>query len=105
MKHLIYILLIIATQTACNSEQNEDLVKEPNKDGSVETVITVAHENGYDILKTTHKVWVKGVLDKQIVNADTLKLLGTEAKEVEDENGNLQQTIAPKDYELYITVK
>jgi hypothetical protein len=105
MKYTVILILFFACVASCKSEPNEDLVKEPNKDGSVETVLTVTHENGFDILKTTHKVWVKGVLDKTIENADTLKNLGTEFKEMEDEQGNLQQLNAPKDYELYITVK
>jgi hypothetical protein len=48
---------------------------------------------------------MKGAIDKEIVTSDTLKSLGTEAKDVEDENGDEKNVIAPKDYELYITVK
>ncbi len=104
LKYLSIIILAAISLSSC-SEENEDLVKEPNKDGAIETVINVAHENGFDILKTTHKVWLKGAIDKELVTSDTLKSLGTEAKDVEDENGDEKNVIAPKDYELYITVK
>ena len=104
LKHLSIILLAALSISSC-TDGNEDLVKEPNKDGAIETVINVAHENGFDILKTTHKVWIKGALDKEFVTSDTLKSLGTEAKDVEDENGDEKNVIAPKEYELYITVK
>jgi hypothetical protein len=104
LKYLSIIILAAISLSSC-SEENEDLVKEPNKDGAIETIINVAHENGFDILKTTHKIWLKGAIDKEIVTSDTLKLLGTEAKDVEDENGDEKNVIAPKDYELYITVK
>lgn len=85
--------------------QNEDVVKAPNKDGSIETVITVTHEKDFDLLTTTHKVWVKGSLDKHIVKIDTLKNLGSTTQEGEDSDGNTKNISVPKDYEFYITVK
>jgi hypothetical protein len=88
-----------------NSAENEDLVKEVNKNGSIETVINVAHEGDFDILKTTHKVWVNGAVDKTIETSDTLKTLPMEMKTTVDENENEQEVLARKDYELYITVK
>jgi hypothetical protein len=103
MKKLLPILLICLLFSC--KEKNEDIVSEPNKDGSIETLVSVKHENGFDILTTTHKVWVKNELDKTLIKVDTLKSLGTTLAEGEDENGNTKTAVVKKDYEFYITVK
>jgi hypothetical protein len=103
--HLLFTTICILFLSACATERSEDLVKEPNKDGSIETAIQVEHLPNVDILKTTHKVWVKGNLDKQIVTVDTLKKLGSETKIVEDENEEEKNVIVDKEYEIYLTVK
>lgn len=89
---------------SCN-QQKEDVVQEPNKEGAVETIVSIKHEKDFDILTTTHKVWVKNELDKTIVKIDTLKSLGTTVQEAEDSEGNVKSVTVPKDYEFYITVK
>mgnify|MGYP006188093387 CR=1 FL=1 len=63
MKKLLSVLLLTSLFFSCK-EKNEDIVTEPNKEGSIETVVSVKHEEGFDILTTTHKVWVKNQLDK-----------------------------------------
>jgi hypothetical protein len=102
--HKILLFALSIFVTACN-DTPEDIVKEPTKDGSIETEINVAHEQGFDILKTKHKVWNNGTVSKIIESADTLKALGNETKTVEDENGDEKEIVAPKDYEIFITVK
>lgn len=111
----LLLLLFIPLFYACEpSQPNEDVVKQPSKDGSVETTLSVTHQDTYDILTTTHKIWFHNALDKVIVTTDTLKTLGTQIVEndedgPEDENGDATtvttKAVIPKNYELYITVK
>lgn len=102
----LFILAFISTLilTSC-SDSNDDVVSQPNKDGSVETVMSIRHADSFDILTTTHEVWVKGIVLKFIVRNDTLPSLGTTTQEGEDNNGNTQNITVPKDYEIYLTVK
>jgi hypothetical protein len=102
MKTTILIAAILLTSCAV---QNRDVVRQPPKDGSIETVIAVRHYNGYDLLTTTHKVWINNVVDKQIVQTDTLKQLGNITKRVDDGWGGEKTRTFPKAYEVYITVK
>lgn len=104
MKNLLPVLLLTCFLFSCK-EQNEDIVTEPNKDGSIETVVSVKHEDGFDVLTTTHKIWVKNQLDKTLVKIDTLKSLGLTTVEGEDRDGYTEKVQVKKDYEFYITVK
>lgn len=104
MKKLLSALLLTSLFLSCK-EKNEDIVTEPNKEGSIETVVSVKHEEGFDILTTTHKVWVKNQLDKTLVKIDTLKSLGLTTVEGEDRDGYTEKVQVKKDYEFYITVK
>ncbi len=106
MKKSIITLLTLSTLIfySCD-EQNEDIVKAPDKNGSIETTLSVKHFKGFDLLTTTHTVWVKGKVDKQMVKSDTLKYLGTTKEEGEDSDGNVKDIVLDKDYEIYITVK
>lgn len=102
--NLLIACIAIIGFTACESEK-EDVVKAPSKDGSIETVLSVTHGNGFDVLTTTHSVWVHGLLDKSIVKVDTLKNLGSTVQEGENSEGETKHISVPKDYEFYITVK
>lgn len=104
MKPSLFILFAAVYFSSCK-EKNEDIVNQPNKEGSIETTVSVKHVEGFDILTTIHKIWVKNKLDKTLIKVDTLTSLGTTLVEGEDENGNTKQAIVPKDYEFYITVK
>lgn len=105
MKRIFPLILISFLFASCDENKNEDIVNEPNKDGSIETVVSVKHEKDFDILTTTHKIWVKNNLDKTLIKVDTLKSLGTTLAEGEDEDGNTKKSVVKKDYEFYITVK
>lgn len=107
MKKLFYIGFLVLGLVSCNQPgDNEDVVKEPSKDGAIETQISVEHKNGIDVLTTVNKVWIKNRVDTTIIKVDTLKSLGTmTADGDEDENGNVPKVTVPKNYELYITVK
>ena len=102
----ILVSLIVCCLISCD-DSNEDVVNTPNKDGSVETVISTEHRNSYDLLITEHKVWVKGVLDTVLTKVDTLKNLGYTSEEAssENEDNDGKHVTVPKDYEIYITVK
>jgi len=97
-------LLSLVLLSGC-AMQNEDVVRRPKEDGSIETVISVKHHNTYDLLVTTHKVWVNGLVDKTIVQTDTLKSLGSTMQVVDDGFGAAEKKNVRKNYEIYITVK
>lgn len=102
--NLLIACIAIIGFTSCETEK-EDVVKTPGKDGSIETVITVYHGSGYDILTTTHNVWYRGMLDKSIIKRDTIRSLGNTVQEGENSDGETKIISVPRDYEFYITVK
>lgn len=104
MNRIVYCLLAGLLLAGCKEEKNEDVVEQPNKDGSIETVLSVSHADSFDLLTTTHKIWVKGTLAKTFVTTDTLVPLGTEQVPA-GENGSPETKTKKKDYEIYITVK
>jgi hypothetical protein len=99
-KKLLIVFALVMILSSCNSK--EDVVKDINKDGSVETLITVNHCNGFDVLNTTHKIWVQNSLLKTVIQSDTIPSLGTINEQVEDGSVYDEET---KEYEVYITVK
>jgi hypothetical protein len=105
MYKIIYGLLLVLAFSSCEEEKNEDVVQQPDKDGSIETILSVTHADSVDILTTTHKVWVKGNLSKTIVKTDTLSTLGMVNVEAEDKDGHTETKSVKKDYEFFITVK
>ncbi len=105
MKKILILLCFAIAFSACSKKKNEDIVNEPNKEGAIETVVSVKHDKGFDILTTTHKVWVKQKLDKVLTKVDTIPSLGTTLAEGEDEQGQAKRAVVAKDYEFYITVK
>ncbi len=101
-----FILLACALLLpSCEAETNEDIVKSPSHDGSVETVISIEHKNTADILHTTHKIWVKNTVVKTVTISDTLPSLGSTVQTGENSEGETKAITVPKNYELYITVK
>ncbi len=101
----LLLVIAIATMFASCDNSNEDVVKQPSKDGAIEAQMTTKHCNGFDILSTEYKVWVKNSLQKDFIVIDTLPSLGTTKEEGEDSDGNTKDIVVPKDYEIYITVK
>lgn len=104
-KILLCLGLSLVFASCKDKEQNDDVVQQPDKDGSIETVLSVTHADSFDILTTTHKVWVKGNLAKTLVKTDTLQSLGMISEEAEDKDGKTETKRVPKDYEFFITVK
>ena len=99
----IFLLLALLI-FSCNEEK--DKVKEIAKDGSIETIMNVEHlANNLDLIRTTHKIWVKNVLVKTAVHTDTIPSLGIIQEQMAISNDVTKQVAMKKDYEFYITVK
>jgi hypothetical protein len=102
-KILGLISFSILVFTSCD---DDDKVKEISKNGSIETVMSVDHLNDHlDIVKTSHKIWVKNVLVKNIIHTDTIPSLGVTTEEAENSDGDTKKVALKKDYEIFITVK
>ncbi len=102
---LLLVYALSFTFTSCEEQQNEDIVKAPNTDGSIETILKVNHHEKFDVLTAQYTVWVKGKVSKIITTNDTLPSLGSTTQVGENDNGDTKSVTLPKNYELYITVK
>ena len=111
MKQYKFLLFATIFSTAflfisCEDEKNEDLTQSVNKNGSVETSVTVQHLDSLnDLLITKHAVWYKGAINKTFEHRDTVPALGSEKAAVKDEAGYDKNVDAKKEYEIFITVK
>jgi hypothetical protein len=76
-----------------------------DKNGSIETVLSVEHLDTADILITKHKIWKDKKLFKEIVKKDTIPSLGDTLVGGEDSDGNDHIAKTKKDYEFFITVQ
>lgn len=84
------------------SEKNEDVVQDVNKEGAVETEMTITHlDDQKDLIITKHKIWSKGVMAKEVIYKDTVPALG----EYEEENEEGIMEKGKKEYEIYFTAK
>ncbi len=104
-KRIFYLVAagVLLFLSACD---NEDKVKEISKDGAIETTMSVEHlGDKLDVIKTTHKIWVKSMLVKTAVHTDTIPALGVLKTETETTDGVTREIDVKKDYEFYITVK
>ena len=90
---------------SCRSGNNEDVVKQADHEGSVEMAVSIEHHEGYDLLKSDYKVWVKNQPVKAYTKIDTLPSLGMTTQTAENEEGDEKQVTIPRDYELYFTAK
>ena len=98
--------ILITALVSCQEEKQEDLTNEVDKNGSVESSVTVDHlDSTNDILITKHAVWVKGNKLKDIEHRDTVPALGSENKTAENSEGDTKTVEVKKDYEIFITVK
>ena len=99
-------VISIIVFVSCENEKQEDITNEVNKNGSVESSVTVDHiDNMNDVLITKHAVWVKGNKLKEIEYRDTVPALGSENKTAENSEGDTKTVEVKKDYEIFITVK
>ncbi len=109
MKRLFTITFILISTIAlvsCAEKKQEDLTNEVNKNGSVESSVTVNHlDSMNDVLITKHAVWVKGNKLKDIEHRDTVPSLGQVNTTAENSEGDTKSVSVKKDYEIFITVK
>jgi hypothetical protein len=109
MKKYIITSLLLASiifAPSCVDDEEKDLVNEVNKNGSIETSVSVNHlDSTHDLLVTKHIVWTNGSTSKTIINNDTIPALGAAIVEAEDEKGNTKNAMVKKGYEIFITVK
>lgn len=101
-KNIYSIMAVALLLLASCSDEKEDVVEQINKEGAVETKMSVEHiDNQYDVIVTSHKTWVKGNLVKDITHRDTIPALG-DFIETNDKGEKVQ---GKKDYEIYFTAK
>ena len=106
MKYKILFSLVATFLFIACEEKNEDVTHELNKNGSIETSVSVEHINdSNDVLVTKHIVWKNNAEFKTINNRDTIPALGIENTEAENEDGDTKNISVKKDYEIFITVK
>jgi hypothetical protein len=105
IKYILAGALLLGALASC-SDENEDLTKEVNRNGSVESSIEVSDlDPAHRLLTTRHKVWVHDSVYRTIVYTDTLPALGLERTVAENEDGDEKDVTVNKDYEIFITVK
>nr|AGU10376.1 hypothetical protein [uncultured organism] len=99
-------LLSCMVFTGCQQQNEEDKVKEVEKDGSVEMKVEVSHlDSLYDVMKTEKIFWVKGREEKTVVNLDTIPSLGMTTETVKTSSGEDTTARINKNYKIFITVK
>jgi hypothetical protein len=102
----ISFLATVIIAASCSDDTNEDVVQTVNKNGSIESAVTVEHlDSTHDVLLTKHVVWNKGASEKTIVYRDTVPALGYENVVAENSDGDTKKLTKQKDYEIFITVK
>ena len=106
MKKLLLIPAIMIAAIALQGCDNEDETRQVNKEGAIESELTVVHLNdSLDVLSTTHTIWKAGKYRKLIVHKDTIPSLGVINTEAENKDGETKTVPVKKDYEFYVTVK
>lgn len=106
VRKIVLLCCLAVLILSCSNDKGQDLTNNVNRNGAVESAIQVTHLNdSFNVLTTTHKVWVKGSMYKTIEYHDTLPTLGSEYTTAENKNGDKKTVLVDKDYEIYITVK
>lgn len=91
---------------ACDSHDDEDKTQNVDRNGSVETSVSVQHaDSTHDVILTTHKVWLHASEYSTLVHRDTIPALDSLNTEGEDSAGDTHQVRVKKDYQIFITVK
>jgi hypothetical protein len=106
MKKLLLMPFAMMAVLALQGCGNEDETRVVNKEGAIESELSVVHMNDkQDILTTTHTIWVAGKNSKLIVHKDTIPSLGIVNTNAENNDGVSITVPVKKDYEFYVTVK
>ncbi len=102
MQKILLLIFVGFSLASCKDEPKQDLQQTVNKEGAIETQISIEHiDNQQDVLVSTNKIWLKNNLYKEIVHRDTVPSVG----DFSETNDKGEQVTGKKDYELYITVK
>lgn len=102
---LLFGSISVLLLSSCKNE-NEDQVKQVDKNGSIEVSLSTAHIDSLKDLLTTHyTVWRKGIKVREFDKKDTVPSLGQFTTEGENDNGDTQNVKVKKDYEFFVTVK
>ena len=97
--------VLILLLSSCNNE-NEDQVKQVDKNGGIEVSLSTQHIDSLKDLLTTHYIiWRKGTKVQEFDKRDTVPSLGQFITEGEKDNGDTQDVRVKKDYEFFVTVK
>jgi len=106
MKNKLFFIFTSLTLLSSCKEENEDITHEINKNGAVETSVSVEHINDTsDVLITKHIIWNHNNEFKTIYTRDTIPGLGMENTNAENSDGDTKPVSVKKDYEIFITVK
>lgn len=106
LKLFVAIAVIILIATGCKNDKKDDVTNDVNKEGSIETAVTVEHaDSTNDIIITKHKVWRNLREFKTIEYRDTIPALGLTNVAAENEEGDTKSVRIKKEYEIFITVK
>lgn len=91
---------------SCSGKENKDITNTVNKDGSIESAVQVEHlNNEFDVLITTHRIWVHNNELKTVTYRDTLPSLGMTTRNAENEDGDNKSVSVKKEYEIFLTIK
>jgi hypothetical protein len=105
-KLFVALLVIMLFATACKNDKKDDVTNDVNKEGSIETAVTVEHaDSTNDVIVTKHKVWRNLSEYKTIEYRDTIPALGVTNVAAENEEGDTKSVRIKKEYEIFITVK
>ena len=104
---IVLIIGGVAINASVNSDSgNEDKTQTVDRNGSVETSVSVQHaDSTHDVILTTHKVWLHAGEYSTVVHRDTIPALDSLSTEGEDAVGDTHPVRVKKDYQLFITVK
>ena len=101
---LVAFIIYMTTWSPPPSDDDQGTALE--KDGSVETAISVQHaDSTHDVILTSHKVWIKNNEYATITHRDTIPTLDSTNTTAENSNGDTRQVKLKKDYQIFITVK
>jgi hypothetical protein len=103
---LWFSLLSALVLLSCQQQNDEDKVKEVDKDGAVEMKVEINHlDSARDVMKTEKIFWVKGQQEKTIIDLDTVPALGTTTENFKASSGEDTTATIQKNYKIFITVK
>ena len=105
-KGLCFVSLVCLALSACQQSNEEDKVKEVDKDGSVEMKVEINHlDSLHDVMKTEKIFWVKGREERRVIDLDTVPSLGMTTQTLKTDSGEDTTATINKNYKIFITVK